>query len=63
MIRIDTHVAVWLYLGESEKLRPVAHLLEGNQLIISPMVLLELQFLYEVGKSNEGAENVISSLI
>jgi PIN domain nuclease of toxin-antitoxin system len=51
MMFLDTHAAVWLYQGEtvlfSEKGRI---LLENEILTISPAVLLELEYLYEVGR-------------
>ena len=48
-IYLDTHVVVWLYSGElflfSEK---ACQLIEENELLISPLVLLELQYLFEI---------------
>ena len=46
---LDTHVVVWLYAGEAERfsVSAVDHI-EGNDLRISPAVLLELQFLKEI---------------
>ncbi len=45
---LDTHVAIWLYDGLAEKLSPSAKKqIDGNDLLISPMVLLEFQYLYD----------------
>ena len=46
---LDTHAVVWLYAGETERFSAsaVAHI-EGNDLRVSPAVLLELQFLKEI---------------
>jgi PIN domain nuclease of toxin-antitoxin system len=45
---LDTHVVVWLAAGEVEKLSPrAAEAIRKSDLTISPMVLLELQYLYE----------------
>jgi PIN domain nuclease of toxin-antitoxin system len=48
-IYLDTHVVVWLYSGDlslfSEK---SCRLIEENSLLISPLVLLELQYLFEI---------------
>ncbi|MBF0386860.1 MAG: type II toxin-antitoxin system VapC family toxin [Candidatus Omnitrophica bacterium] len=50
-MHIDTHVAVWLYAGEVERFpAPARRLLDQSELVISPMVLLEIQFLREAGK-------------
>jgi len=45
---LDTHVAVWLHDGLVARLSAEAkRQIEGNDLLISPMVLLEFQYLYE----------------
>jgi PIN domain nuclease of toxin-antitoxin system len=45
---LDTHVAVWLHAGLVEKFSLEARRqIEANDLLISPMVLLEFQYLYE----------------
>ncbi len=46
---IDTHIVIWLAEGLTEKLTPVAaHAIESSQVEVSPMVLLELQYLFEI---------------
>ena len=46
---LDTHVVVWLYAGELDRFPATAsELIENNDLVISPAVLLELQFLKEI---------------
>ena len=51
MIHLDTHVVVWLYLAEVERLPARAReAIEAEDLEISPMVLLELQSLREIGR-------------
>jgi PIN domain nuclease of toxin-antitoxin system len=45
---LDTHVAVWLHDGLVERLSAEAKKqIEANDLLISPMVLLELQYLFD----------------
>jgi len=47
-VYLDTHVAVWLHAGDVGRLSTEAkRQIEGNDLLISPMVLLELQYLYD----------------
>ena len=49
MIYLDTHVVVWLYAGLVDKLGTVAReLLVGSDLYVSSIVLLELQYLFEI---------------
>ena len=62
-IRIDTHVAVWLYTGEVEKLSGTAvALLEAHPIVASPMVRLELGYLHEVGRLTVGGADVVNDL-
>jgi len=45
---LDTHAAVWLHDGLVEKLSEEARRqIEGNDLLISPMVLVEMQYLFD----------------
>jgi PIN domain nuclease of toxin-antitoxin system len=64
VIFADTHVVVWLYIGKTE-LFSVAALdkIRKNELYISPVVRLELQYLYEVGRIKEKPEKIIQALI
>ncbi len=52
MIYLDTHVVVWLYGFAAQKLseRALKLIEESLHVLISPMVLLELEFLHEIGK-------------
>jgi PIN domain nuclease of toxin-antitoxin system len=63
MIHLDTHVVVWLYAGMLEKIpAPVRVKLEQNTLAISPMVVLELQYLYEIKRMVRKAWSVVNDL-
>ena len=63
MIHLDTHVAAWLYAGRSDLFPPpVRALLENDELVVSPMVLLELQYLHEIGKATEPGQTVMAAL-
>jgi|SRR5215831_9214124 len=63
MIYLDTHVVVWLYAGLTTRVRPAArHLLNASDLSISPMVFLELQYLYETGRTTERGATVVQDL-
>ena len=51
MIYLDTHVVVWLYAGDTERLSVHARQhIESNELLVSPIVLLELAYLKELGR-------------
>ena len=62
-IYLDTHVVAWLFSGELEKISKKAiDLIEANQLLISPMLVLELEFLHEIGRLAYGHQEIVSSL-
>jgi PIN domain nuclease of toxin-antitoxin system len=60
---LDTHVAVWLAQGDLKLLSPSAvEAASKNDLLISPMVLLELEYLYELNKIRLSADEVLRKL-
>jgi len=47
---LDTPVLVWLYAGNLDRIaRTAASVLETHELLVSPIVLLEIQYLQEKG--------------
>jgi len=63
IVYLDTHVVVWLYAGLTARLsRSVRDLLNTSELVISPMVSLELQYLYETGRTTEPSHTVVQDL-
>lgn len=63
MIYLDTHVVVWLYEGLVDNFSVLAkNCLEKNELMISPMVELELQYLFEIKKINQKPKNILAEL-
>ncbi|WP_141015572.1 PIN domain-containing protein [Nocardioides sambongensis] len=63
MIHLDTHVAMWLWVGELDRLPArLKSRLESDDLAVSPMVRLELAYLHEVGRSTHAAERVLDGL-
>ena len=63
LIYLDTHVAAWLFAGRTDLFPPaVRKLLDENDLLISPIVVLELQYLYEIQRTAEPAQVVVESL-
>ena len=60
---LDTHAVVWLYAGEVSLFPPAtAGVLADCSLMISPLVLLELQYLLEVDRIKISPEKIFSSL-
>ncbi|HEY5753368.1 MAG TPA: PIN domain-containing protein [Chthoniobacterales bacterium] len=62
-IHLDTHVAAWLHAGELERIPEVARRrLEAGKLIVSPIVLLELEYLNEMGRLTVGGKAIFADL-
>lgn len=61
-VALDTHIVVWLYAGDLKRLRPAARTLESCALVYSPMVELELQYLFEIERITERPDVVIHAL-
>ena len=63
MIYLDTHVVAWLYAGLVDKLdAAVMDLLNSEVLLISPIVVLELDYLKETGKTADPGAAVYHDL-
>lgn len=63
VIRLDTHAVVWLYAGEVERLSPSAiEAIETHDLVISPMVQLELTYLHEIGRLTVSGAEIVGDL-
>ncbi len=63
VIRLDTHVVVWLYTGEIDRLsRTVIEMIESHLPITSPMVQLELTYLHEIGRLSVSGAEIIDDL-
>ncbi len=63
MIQLDTHVVIWLFAGDVNRLSPMAtKLIELHDLQLAPMVELELQYLFEVKRTTLPAHDVTRDL-
>lgn len=63
VVHLDTHVVCWLYEGHIDLLsQPARDAMEHGQLAVSPIVDLELQLLYEIGRIVKGPETVLVAL-
>ena len=60
---LDTHVLVWLYVGKRELFSDRAvSLIEEHDLRVSPVVLLELEYLREINRVRADADAVLAEL-
>ena len=63
MIYLDTHVVVWLYAGKVEKLSEQAkELINDHEVFISPVVRLELQYLFEIQRITDESNKIVFDL-
>jgi len=60
---LDTHVVAWLYAGRRDLLSDAAlQCVQSEELHISPIVTLELQFLYEIGRISVAGRPIVEDL-
>lgn len=64
LIYLDTHVVVWLYTGHVDRLSKKARRLieDDAELMISPMVVLELEYLHEIERLAVGGRDIVHGL-
>jgi PIN domain nuclease of toxin-antitoxin system len=63
VIYLDTHVVAWLYAGEKDLFpHKVRTLIDTQELLISPIVELELQYLHELQRTTQPGSVVVESL-
>lgn len=63
MMELDTHVVVWLHAGEVKRIPgKVRDRLESEDLVICPIVLLELEYLREIDRLTLSAERIFADL-
>ena len=64
MVFLDTHIVAWLYDNKMKFLSKKAiETLEKEELFISPLVILELEYLYEIKKIKVRAHTIIEFLV
>jgi PIN domain nuclease of toxin-antitoxin system len=60
---VDTNVVIWLAAGEIDQLSEAAkYQLEATELLMSPMVLLELEMLFDAGRLKRPASVIATDL-
>ncbi len=63
MIYLDTHVVVWLYQkSRNEFSSETLILIDEEELLISPMVELELEYLFEIDRINTRSQIILEYL-
>lgn len=60
---LDTHFVIFLYMGAKQRMSARAlELIESDEIRISPLVFLELQYLYDIGRLTQPPEKVVGYL-
>ena len=63
MVYLDTHLVLWLYAGSLDLIsKKVLQVLDEDDLYISPIVALELQYLKEIKKIKKSSSEIIDAL-
>ena len=63
MVYLDTHIVAWLFAGLVEKFTPNAReLINTQDILVSPIVRLELQYLHEIQRVTVDADGIITDL-
>jgi len=63
VIYLDTHVVAWMFAGRIDLIPAhIRQLLDAEDLVISPMVSLELQYLHETKRTAQPASAVLHAL-
>lgn len=63
MIELDTHVVVWMHAGETARIpKKVRARLDREDLVICPIVLLELEYLKEIERLTVSSERIFADL-
>ena len=64
MIFLDTHAVIWLYSGQLDLFNPkILKLINTEQVCISHIVKLEIQYLYEIKRVKYESNLIIDTLI
>lgn len=61
-VHLDTHVALWLAAGDRRRLRPVQPRLRRSSLFVSPISIVEMEFLREIGRIRAPVADVLDIL-
>lgn len=62
LIYLDTQVLVWLHAGAPKRLsRRATEAVAANDVLVSPAVVLELEYLFEIGRIGARANEVIEA--
>ena len=63
MVYLDTHLVLWLYAGSLDLIsKKVLQMLDEEELYISPIVELELQYLNEIKKTKKSSFEITDAL-
>jgi len=64
LIYLDTHVVIWLYTGNTEYIpSKTLELMKTQELLLSPMVLLEMTYLFEIKRLTVTSDQIMNTLI
>jgi PIN domain nuclease of toxin-antitoxin system len=59
---LDTHVAVWIAAGDKRRLKSANKRLTKGYLFLSPIVIVEMEVLREIGRLTEPVDRILQVL-
>jgi PIN domain nuclease of toxin-antitoxin system len=59
---LDTHVAVWLAAGDERRLKPINKRLLKGHVYISPIAIIEMEVIREIGRLSEPVDRILRVL-
>ena len=63
IVYVDTHVLIWLFFGEPQKLSATARqAVQENETVVSAASVLEMELLHEIGRTRQTASAIIALL-
>ena len=62
VVYVDTQAALWIRRGKDWLSKRAVEIIERGDLMVSPMVLFELQVIREIGRSQESPDELMDYL-
>jgi PIN domain nuclease of toxin-antitoxin system len=62
VIHLDSHVAVWIDAGRSRLSSTARRLIASGPCYISPMAVMEIEILFEIGRLAQAADEVVAGV-
>jgi PIN domain nuclease of toxin-antitoxin system len=62
-VHLDTHAAIWIASGDKRRLKPIQARLQRSTVFLSPVALLEMELLHEIGRLRAPVTDIWEMLV